>query len=252
MLRLALCDDDEQQRSISEALLRKYLERPDGPSGRLSVFSDPRQLLEEMEEDEEAGGFDIYILDVVMPGLTGVELGMRLRERGCRGAIVYLSVSSEYAVDSYQTQAFYYLLKPVEAARLYQVLDRAVTALEKQRQSCVAVKTKQSLRLLRLDDILYAELSRRTVHYHLADGEQVDSVTIRRSFQEETAPLLADSRFLACGASFVVNLHYVSAVEKNSLCLDGGIQVPLARKAAGEATRRWSDYWLGGGKEIGP
>ena len=50
MLRLALCDDDEQQRSISEALLRKYLERPDGPSGRLSVFSDPRQLLEEVEE----------------------------------------------------------------------------------------------------------------------------------------------------------------------------------------------------------
>lgn len=248
MLRFALCDDDDKQRAVSEKLLREYLERPEAPAGRLAVFSSGKQLLAAVEELD--GGFDVYILDVVMPELSGVELGKQLRERGHSGAIIYLSVSAEYALDSYQAQAFYYLLKPVEPSRLYPVLDKAVAALEKQKHSCVAVKTKHGLRLLRLDDILFAELARRAICYHLAGGERVDSVTIRRPFQEETAALLADDRFLLCGASFVVNLHYVSAVEKNSLWLDGGNQVPLARKTAREALRRWSDYWLGGTGEV--
>jgi len=245
MLKLALCDDETGCRAVLEGLLRDYLARDGAPAGRLSVFSRGQDLLEEAEEN---GGFDIYVLDVVMPGVSGVELGKRLRAMGCGGAIVYLSVSAEYALDSYQAQAFYYLLKPVEPAKLYQVLDQAVMVLEKRKASCVTVKTKGSLRLLRLDDILYAELANRSVHYHMASGEQVDSVTVRRSFQEETAPLLADARFYLCGASFVVNLHYVTEVEKGFLRLDGGKRVPLARGSFAAAQRRWSDYWLDGGK----
>jgi len=249
VLKLALCDDEIGHRSVLEKLLRDYLGRDDAPAGRLSVFSRGQDLLAEAEEN---GGFDIYILDVVMPEVSGVELGKRLRAMGCGGAIVYLSVSAEYALDSYQAQAFYYLLKPVEPARLYDVLDQAVVALEKQKASCVTVKTRQSLRLLRLDNILYAELANRSVHYHMADGEQVDSVTVRRSFQEETARLLEDDRFYLCGASFVVNLHYVTEVEKGFLRLDGGRRVPLARGSFAAAQRRWSDYWLGGGKGTEP
>jgi len=245
LLKLALCDDDINYRNALEKLLRGYLGRSGTPAGRLSVFSCGQDLLAEVEEN---GGFDLYILDVVMPGFSGVELGKKLRAMGCGGAIVYLSVSAEYALDSYQAQAFYYLLKPVEPGRLCQVLDQAVKAMEKQKVSCVTVKTKESLRLLRLDDIVYVELANRSVHYHMAGGEQVDSVTVRCSFQEETARLLEDARFYLCGASFVVNLYYVTAVEKGFVCLDGGKRVPLARGSFAAAQRRWSDYWLGSGK----
>lgn len=241
LLKLALCDDEAQQRADMGRLLQEYAAARPALSVRLSVFSSGWELLAAAEEN---GGFDLYVLDVVMPGLSGIELGVRLRELGCDSTIIYLAASPEYAVDSYTVRAFYYLTKPVKLARLYQVLDQAAVALEKQKAACITVKTKNSLQRVRLDEILYAELAGRTVRYHLSDGSRLDSVTVRGSFQEETAPLLADSRFFLCGASFVANLFYVAAVEKGFLRLDGGKRVPLSRGLSAQARQRWSDYWL--------
>lgn len=246
MLRLALCDDDPQQRAAVGALLQEYAALRPALAVKLSIFSSSWELL---ADDEEGACFDLYVLDVVMPEVSGIELGVKLRELGRSGAIIYLTISPEYAVDSYAAQAFYYLMKPVEPERLYQVLDQAVAALEKRKAASITVKTKDSLQLVRLDSILYAELVGRTVRYHLAGGEQLDTVTQRCSFQEAVSPLLAQPGFFACGASFVVNLYYVTSVEKRFLLLDGQLKVPLARGLAAQARQQWSDFWLNGMKE---
>lgn len=241
MIKLALCDDEAEQREGIGGLLREYAAARPALAVKLSVFSSGGELL---KAAKECGGFDVYVLDVVMPGLSGIDVGVRLRELYSGGAIIYLTVSPEYAVDSYAARAFYYLMKPAEPEKLFQVLDQAASALEKQRAACVAVRTKDGLARLRLDEITYAELAGRAVRYHLADGSSLDSVTVRSPFQEETGPLLADPRFFLCGASFVVNLFYVAAVEKGFLRMDSGTRVPLARGLAALAKRRWSDFWL--------
>lgn len=241
MIRLALCDDEAEQRAAVGGLLGEYAAARPGLAVKLSVFSSGRELL---AAAEECGGFDLYVLDIVMPELSGIDLGVRLRELYSGGAIVYLTVSPEYAVDSYAARAFHYLMKPVEPGRLYQVLDQAVAVLEKRRAACVAVRTKDGLERVRLDEVVYAELAGRTVRYHLAGGGSLDSVTVRSPFQEEVAPLLADPRFLLCGASFAANLFYVTAVEKGFLRMDGGARVPLARGLAARVRQRWSDFWL--------
>ena len=115
----------------------------------------------------------------------------------------------------------------------------------RKRPACpVRVKTREGLVLVPLDRIMYVELSNRVVRYHLSNNTLVDSLTVRTSFQEETAQLLSDSRFFQSGASFAVNLFYVTAVERSSLQLDGGARVPLSRGLASQARQRWSDYWL--------
>ena len=249
MIKLALCDDETEQREVIGGLLRDYAAARPAKAVKLSVFSSGQELL---NAAAECGGFDLYVLDIVMPGLSGIDLGVRLRELYSDGMIIYLTISPEYAVDSYAARAFYYLMKPVESAKLYRVLDQAAAALEKQKAACVTVRTKSGLQLLRLDEILYAELSGRVVRYHLAEGTYLDSVTVRSPFQEEIAPLLADARFFLCGASFAVNFFYVAAVERGFLRMDGGVRVPLARGLAAQAKRLWSDYWLDspGGKTI--
>lgn len=241
MIKLALCDDEAEQREAIGNLLMEYAASRSSLVVKTSVFSSGRDLL---AAAEECGGFDLYVLDIVMPGLSGIDLGVRLRELHSGGIIIYLTISPEYAVDSYAARAFYYLMKPPERGKLFQVLDSAVEALEKQKAACVAVRTKDGLQRVRLDEIVYAELAGRVVRYHLADGSSLDSVTVRNPFQEEAAPLLADQRFCLCGASFAVNLFYVTAVEKGFLRMDGGARVPLARGLAAQAKRRWSDYWL--------
>ena len=241
MIRLALCDDEAEQRTAVGGLLRAYAAARPALAVKLSVFSSGRDLL---AAAAECGGFDLYVLDIVMPELSGIDLGVRLRELYSSGAIIYLTISPEYAVDSYAARAFYYLMKPAEPDRLFQVLDQAVATLEKQRAACVTVRTKDGLERIRLDEIIYAELTGRAVRYHLADGTSLDSVTVRSPFQKETAQLLAAPQFFLCGASFAVNLYYVAAVERSSLKLDNGERVPLARGRASLMKQRWSEFWL--------
>lgn len=243
MLKLALCEDEAIQRGIASLLLHEYLNDRPELKGKIFEYASGPVLLEALETE---GRFDLYLLDVVMPEMSGIELGLQLRKRDSEAVIIYLTVSPEYAISAYETQAFGYLIKPVARDRLYQVLDRAVGSMEKRKGACVSVKTRGGLQRIPLDDILYAELADRAMRYHLASGEQIDSVTLRGAFQAAAAPMLEDPRFLLCGASFVVNLYYVAAVEKGLLRLSTGERVPLPRGSASEARRRWREYWFPG------
>lgn len=249
MIRMALCDDEPMQRAAVGALLQTYAAERPALAVKLAVFASGGELLAAVEE---AGGFDLYVLDIVMPELSGIEVGIRLRQLGSDAPIIYLTISPEYAVDSYAARAFHYLIKPVEPERLYQVLDEAVAVQEKQRSACITVRTRDGLQLVRMDEIVYAELTGRAVRYHLFNKPPLDGMTLRIPFQKEIAPLLADSRFFLCGASFVANFFYVTAVEKSFLRLDGGTKIPLARGLSVQARKRWSDYWLGTPKEVTP
>lgn len=245
MLHIALCDDEPEQRALTGGLLRQYIKERPGLAAQLSVFSSGAALLEQVEN---GGDFDLYVLDIIMPELSGIDLGVKLRNMGSNGSIVYLTTSPDYAVDSYLAQAFFYLLKPVNPPRLFEVLDQAAALLHKRRAASVQVKTKDGLLLLPLDGLLYAELAGRAVRYHLSGGETVGGMTLRGTFSREMEPLLSDRRFILCGSSFVVNLHYVTAVGKGELTVSG-VRVPLSRGLAAQVKQRWGDYWMEGGGE---
>ncbi len=243
MLRIAVCDDDAAELARSETLLKEFCaRRPDLAAG-VTTFPDALGLLDALRKGAD---FDLYLLDVLMPGKNGIEAGKELRSLGREGAIIYLTTSPDYAVDSYQTQAFYYLLKPVDRGQLFQVLDRAVDALDKRKDQSVIVSTAAGLRSIPLGDILYVERADRSMRYYLAGGEAVDSRTLRGSFRDGAAPLLEDSRFFLCGASFVLGLHHVKSVERGKAMLDTGDFVPVSQNACGELKRAWMNYWLGG------
>jgi DNA-binding LytR/AlgR family response regulator len=73
---------------------------------------------------------DVILLDVRMPGTTGVELA---RELGERPIVVFTTAYAEHAVDAFETAAADYLLKPVEPAKLARALDRAAGRLSGKR-----------------------------------------------------------------------------------------------------------------------
>ena len=83
----------------------------------------------------------------------------------------------------------------------------------------------------------------RCIRYYCTDGV-VESQTIRVSFREAAAPLLADRRFSLCGASFVLNFRHVTSIKGQEALLDNGEALTLPRTAAVEFKRAWGDYWL--------
>ena len=217
MIRIALLDDEKDQREVTAALLERYFSQHPELSAQVRPFQSGFELLDAVER---SGSFDLYLLDIVMPEQNGIEVGLSIRKLDGLGLIVYLTTSPDYAVDSYLTNAFHYLLKPVRWEQMVSVLDRAM-------------------------DIL--ELCGRCVHYHLTGGETLESVSLQKSFRDEVADFLADPAFLLCGASYLINLAFVTQVDKSFLYMKDGTRVPLPRKNAPQIRTAWVEFWLGGG-----
>lgn len=239
MLKIAACDDESAQLEQMERMLQDYFRARLALPGRISVFSDSRTLLSRVREQ---GGFDLYILDIIMPGLNGIQTGMELRKMGDGGEIIYLTTSSEYAVDSYMARAFFYLIKPVTEKKLFDLLDEAAEKLQQRRSRGILVMTPDGPRHIRMDHILYAERIGRRVRYYCTDGT-VDTQTIRCTFRDAVHPLTEERRFCMCGASFLVNMEHVTGVDGREALLDNGGRLILPRSAS-SFKDNWGRFWL--------
>ncbi len=240
MLRIALCDDEADKLRETAALVQRYFQARPSVSGQVEAFPSGGELIARVQESR---GFDIYILDILMPGLSGIDAARKLRQLGDGGEIIYITNSNDFAADSYEVRAFSYLLKPVDEARLFKVLDGAVEKLERRRSSAVMVNTPGGMQRIRLEQILYVERMGHCMRYHCVGGV-VDSQSIRSPFKTAAAPLLADRRFYLCGASYVLNLQHVAGVQGQSAMIDDGQTVVLPRASATEFKKAWGRFWL--------
>lgn len=242
-MKIAICDDEALCRAEVLAMTQEYSEQHTGQHIEFAAFSHAEDLL---EAAKKIGGFDAYLLDIVMPFMNGIELGVELRKRGYDGKIIYLTSSEEYAIDSFRAKPFQYILKPFEKAALWATLDEALESVFAQKHRSIIVRTQESSIKLNLDNILWAELNRRTVVYHLNGGKTVESVQIRTPFPEAVQELTKDSRFILCGASMVVNLQHITAVENEALIFKNTFRAWLGKKACREVRSVWYDYTFDG------
>lgn len=246
-MKIAICDDEELCRSQTLEIANAYAAEHSDAELNFSVFSSPLDLI---DAANKIGGYDIYILDVVMPRMNGIELGEYLRDKGFDGRILYLTSSEEYAIDSFKVKAFNYILKPVTRENLFKAIDDVRASIAHRSEKSFILKTRENSIKLTYDSVLYAELNKRSLLYHVTSGKVLESTSIRTSFQEATAELLDDDRFVACGNSTLVNLHHVTAVEKESVTFKNGEKLFLSRKVCSELRSAWYDFWFDGEDDL--
>ena len=241
MIKIAICDDDPHYIKETEEMIKRYSEKRQRESIRFSSFKSGRELCDNVIMN---GAFDIYLLDVIMPGMNGIDTGMELRKYDGFGYIIYLTTSGDYAVDSYLTQAFYYLLKPCSEEKLFELLDRAIGKINLRKEQSITVKTADEAIVLHHDEITYVELSKKALIYHTADGGTVESLSIRESFANAVSKLTSDERFAMCGASQCVNLFYVKSVDHDKLVFKNGEQLFIPKRVSAQLRSEWLDYWF--------
>lgn len=153
-MKIAVCDDRPEHLKKIRELLGKYQQTRPGLESQAEYFLSGAELL---DQAEERGGYDLYLLDILMPGENGISVGKRLRQMGKQGELIFLTSSNDYAADSYEVRAFFYLLKPVEEEKLFRVLDQAVEKLTQQQKKTLLLETREGTRCIPLGRILYAE-----------------------------------------------------------------------------------------------
>lgn len=236
MISLAYCEDNPIQRGIILEYLKDYSNSKH--MLKVNAYEDASKLL-----DAVSGGqrYQIYLLDIVMSGINGMEMAATLRQLGDGGIIIFLTASTEYAAASYDVHAFYYLMKPVMPEKLNKVLDMAVESIRKDQEQKITIKTAGGEVLLSTGNIMYVEVKDRALCYHMSDGRMLRSQKLRGSFREAAAPLLKDRSFAMCGVSMLINLHCIEAVDSEGVMLRDGTVLVQSRSGCSELKKAWKD-----------
>lgn len=239
MLRIAICDDQPRELEVINEYITEYFDTHTAEA-ELKEFSHPDQLLTTIETES----FHFYILDIVMPMVSGLELGKQIRRFDREAQIIYATTEPQFALQAYAASPINYLIKPIEKKQLFDTLTLAISKADLAEEQTFAVKTAESLRVMKLSDITCCEYRSHAVIFRLANGEEVFSRTFRENFSEYCASILKDRHFLQCHTSFIVNMRRVERFAKDNFTLYGGKIAPIAAKQYPVVRDAYMDYLM--------
>ena len=192
--------------------------------------------------DRVYGGerYELYLIELPSTAAAAsLRAAAALRSRGRRTPMAFLAHTPAHAYSAYRVDAMQYLLLPVPPEQLMALLARAT---EPEYGPAIPVATASGLRVLPFADIEYLECTHHVVHFHLASGEDVPSLSVRVPFAQVAQPLLADERFVQLHRSYVVNLAAVSQLAASEFWMQSGARVPVPRGREPAARTALRDY----------
>ena len=185
----------------------------------LKLYSEAKSFLFDYEEEKD---FDILLLDVEMPGITGIELAKTVRQDNTTVQIVFITGFYDYFSDGFDVSALHYLIKPVDERKLFPVLDKAAGNLS-YRQRSVLLATADADIKVSLADITYIEAEKVHIIVHSVGGDYRTRISMAK-FMEQL-----DDTFIKVHRSFVVGLKYVKKITRTEITMQGGETVPISR-----------------------
>lgn len=246
MLQIAICDDEISELEYTFEMLEDY--RACHPELQISVrkFQNGSDLLETIDGK---GRFDIYLLDILMPDINGIEIGSAIRRKDSATVLIYLTSSPDFAIESYQVEAQGYLLKPFEKKALFAALDKAAAYLDAEdTKRLVIQRPGGGANAIPYCKVLYVEYYQHRLIIHHTDGSKLESIFYREPFDRLVGPLLSDSRFVKISASHIVNMQHVCGVTSRQFELINGERLTLSRTYIG-ARQAYIEYLLERGIE---
>ena len=235
MLQIAVCDDDSSMIFVYEQTVRESLGRC-GCVGKVASYRDGRNLLCDITED--GFYFDLLLLDIEMPGATGMELAEKIRPFLPDIKIIFVTSHIEYAIDAFELSIFRYVPKTELTARLSGAVDAALRLLALEDGRTYTIQTSSRLEKIPYRKILYIEKEGKNARLVTEDGE----ARVRKSLQQVWEELGAEE-FIFTDRGCIVNLIHILQVKEGTAVLKNGMALPVSRSHLQSVKEEINRYW---------
>lgn len=232
-MKIAICDDDSKELAKISSILDAYILEK-SILLTYKAFQSATELVSAMESED----FDILLLDILMPGLNGIQAAFEIREFDGVVKIIFLTSSPEFAVESYQVKAYNYILKPVSKEKLYHIMDELVKE-EQKPQEGLTIKTQKNIAFILFSHIVFVEVMNKTLYFHLADGSVREVNSTLAAFEDK---LLSRPEFVKVHRSYLVNLWHISEVSSKELITSTGKKIPISRQLYGKVRAAYMEH----------
>lgn len=236
MLQIAVCDDEPQSLKQIEAETRRCLEKQH-IFPIIRTFTNGTHLLYALED---GAFFDLLLLDIEMPGISGMELARQIRQKLPQALVIFVTAYFKYAVDAYELDIFRYIPKNQLSARLMHAVTDAAAILETQDTQSYLISSQNRMERIPLKHILYLAREGKNAVFHLCS--QAAPVRLRKSLAEIHAELPPEE-FVFIDRGCIVNLCHVSGIVHTDCILTDNTRLQIAQSRLAELKRRLNVFW---------
>lgn len=239
VIHIAICDDEASVVSAVEKLTRStFLSHC--LDIKIQTYDSAANLLYDLNDGIH---FDLLLLDIEMPEVTGMELAEVIRSRMPSARIIFITSHLEYAIEAYEFSVFRYIPKNRISEKLPAALVDYYKLYRLERNEYYTIQVKNRIEKVDYRDILYVLRDGKYAVFHLTNGEPR---SIRRTLAQVYEELNKDYFYLA-DRGCIVNFANVSGLNDTLISFTGGSSVPISKAALPEFKRKMLEFW---GKQI--
>lgn len=233
--RIAICDDEEDFVRLLADQVSEIL-KARGVDFDIAAFSSGEELLGHISEKPAA--FDLFLLDIFMKEINGVDTARAIRHADESAAIIFTTASERYVFSGYEVQALQYLLKPIDRQALAAAL--AVDLKRRHENRYFVFKSGGMTQKVPYNDIEYLESSLKSVR--LVTKQGVYEIHDQISNFENSLPKLS---FCRCHRGFIINFKQISKMTAQSITTVRGTVIPIGKTYARATSRAFLNYISG-------
>lgn len=222
MIRIAIVDDNVAHSEILYNMLFQYA-KEQSISIDVDKFEDGFSFMDTYEKKT----YDAVFLDLIMPGMDGMEIAKSIRRTNQIISIIFITSTASSAVMGYKVEALDYMIKPVSYTNLYFAMNKLIKVCERNRmKKSIQIKLEGSIIFVNTEDIIYIESVRHSCIFHTDEGDYTAVISIG-ALEEE----LEKYHFARCHKSFIINLARITKMTNKSVQLGkNGLEVPISRE----------------------
>lgn len=235
MYGIAVCEDENKELELFQEMIASYGKQRDWKY-QLRSYSSAKAFLETLQERMDF--FDAVFLDIYLKDGDGVDIARRLRDGGYKGFIVFLTVSTDHALQAYELDAEQYLLKPLEQKRFFQVLDRMFSKEDADRWMILRIGGE--LRRICLKEIVFCEAQRNYQCIYMQNGEKYK---VRMTMTSLYRELSQCSQFVKVGSAYSFNLACIESINSKYVKFEEGTIRYLPRGSYASLREAYFQYY---------
>lgn len=236
MIQIAICDDESEAVIQHEDIVKSSLQAC-GIGYEIATYTQSGNLLCDIADDHFF--FDLILLDIEMPGMTGMELTEKIKQHLPEVKIIFITSHMEYAIDAFELSIFRYVPKSNLTDRLVSAVTDAARLIELEAGKEYIVQSAGRMEKIPYKDIFYIQRDggKNAV---IVSGMGISKVrkSLQQVFEELGTP-----EFLFIDRGCIVNIIQIMKISGGMAYLKNGEMLPVSRSHLQEVKRQINQFW---------
>lgn len=241
-MKIALVDDQIADLKNAEAFLSKYIAQNFSEASkdiRIDSFANVENFLRAFEP----GKYDLFILDIFMKPLNGIQVAQIIRNKDRDAFIIFLTSSEDYILEGYKVFAVGYFIKPLaknieQFAKTFDYIFPKLCAGQKK----ISVRVNGVEISIPCKTIRYVDIGERHgVCIHLLDKK----ISPANTYEEIFSALESDPRFVECYHRILLNMDFIKFMDGNDFILSDGSKIPISQRKCKTVKLKYMSHLIG-------